>query len=74
MWQSVGASVSEKDDVIWAENDLANGASGPWCDPDGNCRVYGLTSRRTDKAGPLEASSPALLDGFDNRYDAVKNL
>ena len=73
MWQSVGAWVSEKNGIVWAENNLTSGASGgPWCDPDGNYRVYGLTSYREDD--PDQAGSPAFLDGFDNLYDALKNL
>jgi V8-like Glu-specific endopeptidase len=74
MWQSVGALISAKDGVIWAENDLTDGASGgPWCDPNGNYRVYGVMSGRKDD-DPYRARSSALLDGFDNLYDAVKNF
>jgi len=75
MWQSVGAYVSEKDDVIWAENNLTNGASGgPWwgTDPQGNYRVYGLTEERA--ADPNQAASPGLWVAFDYLYNAVKSF
>jgi len=73
MWKSVGSLVSEKAGIIWAYNDLTGGASGgPWCDPDGAYHVYGLNSDRADD--PDQAASPAFLNGFDNLYNAVKNL
>jgi V8-like Glu-specific endopeptidase len=73
MWKSDGTLVSEKDGMIWARNDLTGGASGgPWFNPLGEYHVYGLNSRRADD--PDQLASPDFLNGFDNLYNAVKNL
>jgi len=74
MWKSVGGLISAGGDIQWAENNLTNGASGgPWCEPDNNYVVSGLTSYREDDAN--RSASPMFSNGgFQNLYDAVKNL
>ena len=74
MWQSAGGLYIAQNSMVWAENDLTNGASGgPWCEPASNWVVGGLTSARlTDD--PNLAVSPVLGQGFENLYNAVKNL
>jgi hypothetical protein len=73
MWQSGGAMSSSSGGTIWAENDLTSGSSGgPWCVPQENWVVRGLTSSRTDD--PNLAASPGLGQGFRNLYNAVKDL
>lgn len=74
MWKSDGASIEIKDSLHYAENDLTGGASGgPWCEPDNEWRVSGLTAARLGK-DPNVAASPVFDQGFQNLYDAVKNL
>ena len=75
MWQSFGETQDEGDGLIWAENDLTGGASGgPWIRGGGDDDIVGgLTSARiTDD--PNLAVSPVFAQGFQNLYDAVKNL
>jgi hypothetical protein len=69
----LGDTTDEGDGMIWAENDLTGGASGgPWLRGDDEI-VGGLTSARiTDD--PNLAVSPVFAQGFQNLYDAVKNL
>ncbi|HMF55202.1 MAG TPA: hypothetical protein VK619_02470 [Pyrinomonadaceae bacterium] len=77
MWKSIGNRTSSGpypvDGLWWAENNLTGGASGgPWCEPGNNYVVSGINSFRL--YDPNEMASPALEQGFQNLYDAVKNL
>jgi hypothetical protein len=73
MWQSLGAMNSASGGTIWAENDFTAGASGaPWCAPQEDWVVRGLTSSRNND--PNLAASPAFAEGFQNLYNAVKDF
>lgn len=73
MWQALGKRTYQNA-VICAENNLTGGASGgPWCDPANKWVVSGLTSARV-KEDPNLAASPVFSQGFQNLYDAVKDL
>src|ERR1043165_9884322 len=74
MWQSVGGLAAAGGGTLTAENNLTNGASGgPWCEPQNNWVVSGLTSARITDDLNL-AVSPVLGQGFQNLYNAVKDL
>lgn len=71
MWQSSGEVVDYDDGTWYAENDLTGGASGgPWLDDDQVVR--GITAARP--ADPNLALSPPMGQGFQNLWDAVRNL
>ncbi|MGA2650783.1 MAG: hypothetical protein ABSF28_09680 [Terracidiphilus sp.] len=73
MWKCVGDLISAGGGFQYAANNLTGGSSGgPWCEPDNNMVVSGLTSDR--KNDPNAAQSPLFANGFQNLYDAVKNL
>jgi hypothetical protein len=73
MWKCVGEFIKESEDMWWAANNMTAGASGgPWCDNENEATVYGLTSKRKDDSEV--AFSPILLNGFENLYNAVKDL
>jgi V8-like Glu-specific endopeptidase len=73
MWKSVGDRITLTNYAIWAENNLTGGASGgPWCETDNNYVISGINSNREDDPNTLE--SPMFDNGFDNLYNAVKNL
>lgn len=74
MWKSVGNHERGGVDtgLWWAENNLTNGSSGgPWC-ATGSYEVCGLNSFRRDDLNLM--ASPIFEEGFDNLYNAVKNL
>lgn len=74
MWKSVGGSLGVQQGMHFAENDFTQGASGgPWCEPDNNWVVSGLTAARGNN-DPNVAVSPLFGQGFQNLYNAVKNL
>lgn len=73
MWRADGNTLHMANGVITAENDLTTGASGgPWCDPQDNWKVNGLTAARDDD--PNTALSPYFTTGIQNLYNAVRNL
>ena len=73
MWQARGnLLLTEK--VLFAENNFTTGASGgPWCAPEENWVVRGLTAGRITP-NPDTAVSPIFAQGFQNLYDAIKDL
>jgi V8-like Glu-specific endopeptidase len=73
MWQSAGKLIKATGSVMWAVNNLSNGASGgPWCEPDNKWIVSGINSARHLEI-PNICVSPVLGEGFQNLYDAVKD-
>src|SRR5690349_17149644 len=73
MWQSRGKLLLA-DKMLFAENNLTTGASGgPWCVPEENWVVRGLTAARVSP-NPNTAVSPLFAQGFQNLYDAIKDL
>lgn len=73
MWRCQGEFVVFSGDVITAANDFTSGSSGgPWFEPpDG--KAGGITSGRV-LDDPNLAQSPIFGEGFQNLYNAVKDL
>jgi V8-like Glu-specific endopeptidase len=73
MWRSVGDAIDTVGGLQWAENNMTKGSSGgPWFDTGKNFAVSGITSHRDNDANAM--ASPLLINGFQNLYDAVKNI
>jgi V8-like Glu-specific endopeptidase len=73
MWRSSGKLLLA-DKMLFAENNLTTGASGgPWCAPEENWVVRGITAARVTP-NPNTAVSPLFAQGFQNLYDAIKDL
>lgn len=74
MWRSQGNLVSyDPVGILTAACDLTSGASGgPWMEPPDGATAGGITSRRADVTG--YGDSPIFGQGFQNLYDAVKDL
>jgi V8-like Glu-specific endopeptidase len=74
MWQALGNATKLEGSMIWAENNLTSGSSGgPWCEPNNNWIVGGITAARIDD-DPNLAVSPMFEGIFEKLYDVVKNL
>ena len=74
MWQALGDWTLTNDGMIYAATVLGGGASGgPWCDPENDWVVSGLTSGRFHQ-DPNVRVSPVFGQGFQNLYNAVKNF
>lgn len=74
MWKCTGEFIKESGGMWLAANDFTQGASGgPWCDANNEAIVYGITAWRRGN-DPDVAQSPILLNGFENLYNAVKDM
>lgn len=76
MWKCIGEFVRDEDGMRIAANNLTEGSSGgPWGDTVDNSEIVGLTSTRDEEHFEQPISkSPFFAQGFQNLYDAVKDL
>lgn len=74
MWRCQGQTAGFSNQVITMYNDFTPGASGgPWLEPP-DAMAGGITSHRDDDVPEGQIQSPIFATGFQNLYDAVKNL